>query len=66
VTCSVEASVAFRPAVARAYEAAAAELEWVMRTLGTQQENPAATAARRKLIELCVRVADKYGSEVRS
>jgi hypothetical protein len=56
---------AYVPAEAKAYGTASAELEWVMRRIGEPCNNFAVTRERRKLIELCVAIADEHGHEVR-
>jgi len=47
------------------FHAAAISLDKARDYLPLMQNDFSATAARRALIELCVRIADEYGHEVR-
>lgn len=64
MTRSVEVGL-LPPVCAMDFEVARARLEDVEVGFGEQQNNFAATVARRQLLELCVRIADQFGHEVR-
>lgn len=48
------------------FEVAKARLEDCHPGFAQNQNNFAATVARRELLELCVRIADQFGSEIRN
>lgn len=48
-----------------AYRCLAQDLEEILPDLRRNQNSFALSAARRKVLELCVRIADEYGHEVR-